>query len=95
MPSKKFREEGLSLGILYRTHQRADPSDSPLQVLPLEMEQHPQASICQLWIPIGYFSKDADPMGPCLHLGSHQMLYLLPGNQVGPQVWAAKYVVKI
>ena len=56
LSSKKCRQEGLSQGILYRTHHIAKPRDSTLQALPLYLEQHLQSSIYRLGILLGYFS---------------------------------------
>ena len=56
LPPKEHGEEGLSESLLDGAHQSAKSGDSPLQVLPLKLEQQPQDGVGRLGMLLIYFS---------------------------------------
>ena len=52
LPYKEVREKVLPEIQLNRTHQGANFWDSPLKLLPLELQRHPEAGVGCLKIPI-------------------------------------------
>ena len=63
-------KEGLPESRLKNLHQRANPMDFPLKVLPLKLQQHTQTGMEYLGMLLGNFGNILELYQPFLYLGS-------------------------
>ena len=91
LPPEERGKEGLPMGRLNQYHEVANLRNINLHSLTLGLEQHTQSSVRQLGMLLIYFSKGLETVGIFLHMGTHPLLQLFPGPQIGPQITSTRH----